>query len=191
MQRIVTLLRFDGGVYAVDTVLFRPGTLAPVWNVEWVAGTLAWRRQYSGDGKRVTGQRLMAAEGSGMGGPESAARNLDVRLGQSVFDLFGGMDGLIAASISHREGETTCVRNYMASGDSAGVLALRVLRKERVEAGAGRFAEAYVVETDGENGPQRFWVTKTPPFVLKSEEVMLKDGKPWRIYTTLMLDGPV
>lgn len=76
---------------------------------------------------------------------------------------------------------------YHPAHDSVASLELRVLRQERVEAGRGRFADAYVVEYDGLNGPMRLWVSREPPFVFGSEETVLQNGKPTRIITALML----
>jgi hypothetical protein len=189
LQRIVTMFRFDGGIYAADTVLFRPGTLAPVSTVEWVAGTLVWKRDHAANGLDVSGQRLMVSEGSGVGGAPSDARSFETPVTQPLFDWYGSMDGLIAAAIPHVTGATTCIRSYMPDGDTTGVVSLHVLRAERVEAGAGRFADAYVIQTDDPTGTLRLWVSKLAPFVFKSEQVVLKAGKPWRIYTTLMLES--
>jgi hypothetical protein len=77
----------------------------------------------------------------------------------------------------------------MPVGDSAGTLPLRVVQKERVEAGPGRFVDAVVVETRGLGGPLRLGVSKEPPYVFKTEETAIRDGVPWRIYTTLMLES--
>lgn len=187
-QRVITMFRFDGVVYAADTAYFAPRTLEPVETVEWVAGTLVWRRVYADRQMHISGQRLMVAEGSGLGGPPSPDRALDVRLARPVFDFYGGMDGLVAASIPHEVGRIHCVPIYMPAGDSLGYLPLRVIREEAVEAGEGRFVTAQVVETLGSNGPLRLWVTKEPPFVLKSEEIAMRNGRPWRIYTTVMVD---
>ena len=126
---------------------------------------------------------------SGVGGAPSDARAFETPVAQPLFDWYGSMDGLMAAAIPHVAGATTCIRSYMPDGDSTGVVPLHVLRGERVEAGAGRFADAYVIQTDDQTGTLRLWVSKVAPFVFKSEQIVLKAGKPWRIYTTLMLEG--
>lgn len=186
MRRIVAMYRFDDSLHAADTVLFDPSTLEPIYNVEWVAGTIAWRRAF--DGPRVTGQRLAAAvSGSGLGVmPGDTSKRLSVTLSERVFDLFGGMD-LLAAAIPLTIGSITRLPIYDPRIDSVGWLDLRVLRREPVEAGRGRFAQAFVVEYDALSGPMRLWVSKEAPFVFKSEETILRDGKPSRVITSLML----
>jgi hypothetical protein len=189
VQRIVTMLRFDGSIYAADTVSFHHGSMAPAFSTEWVAGSLVWRREYADSGLRLRGQKMVAAQGSGFGAPPDSSRRLDKRFREPVFDFFGSMDGLIAAAIPHVIGDVTCIATYMPAGDTVGTLTLRVLRKESVEAGPGRLLEAIVVETTGLGGPLRLWVSKQPPFILKSEEVALRNGVPWRIYTTVMIEA--
>ena len=189
MRRIWKVVAFTGAVHAVDTVLFDPASLAPVYNSEWVQGTVAWQRRY--DGERVSGQKLAAtAGGLGIGAqPGDPLVRLDMSLPGAVFDLFGGMDGLIAAAIDWKPGACVAIPIFDPSKNSLRSLELRVTGQEMVEAGRGKLVNAWIVTFDGLNGPMRLWVNRQAPFTYKSEEILLRDGKPWRIITSLMVVG--
>ena len=187
MRRIWQLVAFNGSVHAVDSVLFDAATLEPVYNSEWVQGTVAWQRKY--DGNRVTGQKLAAQAGTTGTGAKlgDPSVKLDVTLAERVFDFFGGMDGIIASAIDLTTGARTRIPVYDPNTNSVRLLELRVAGEESVEAGRGKLVQASVVVFDGLNGPMKLWVSRQPPYTYKSEETLLRDGKPWRIITSLMV----
>lgn len=89
-----------------------------------------------------------------------------VTLDTPVFDFFGGMYGLLVAAFPLKEGFAATLPSLDESKDDIRWATFKVVRKEMVEAGAGKQVEAWVVETD-DHGPMTFWLTKDAPYIIK------------------------
>ena len=90
-------------------------------------------------------------------------------LGRRVFDFYGGMYGVLVSTLPLREGfeaEIPALDTDKMAVDWVGV---RVLRRETVDAGPGKKADTWVVETPTKlYGKMTWWVTKEPPYVIKA-----------------------
>ena len=97
--------------------------------------------------------------------PEEAT----VKLDQPVFDFYGGMYGLLISSLPLANGYTAEIPAFDTTRMAIDWVPVHVKGRETVEAGAGKKAETWVVETPTRlYGRMTWWVTKEPPYVIKA-----------------------
>lgn len=98
--------------------------------------------------------------------PEEAT----AKLGQPVFDFYGGMYGLLISSLPLKDGYAAEIPTFDTTTMAIDWVSVRVKRRDTVEAGAGKKAETWMVETPTRRyGRMTWWVTKEPPYVIKAK----------------------
>ncbi|HEX4201232.1 MAG TPA: DUF3108 domain-containing protein [Chthoniobacterales bacterium] len=97
--------------------------------------------------------------------PEEAT----VKLDQPVFDFYGGMYGLLISSLPLADGYTAEIPTFDTNKMAIDWVPVRVKGRETVDAGPGKKAQTWVVETATKlYGRMTWWVTKEPPYVIKA-----------------------
>lgn len=174
------MLRVQGVTFATgasNVILntFDPKTLAPLASeTHRIDGTI---RRRTFDGRRMTSVELANAKDT------KAPDTTD--LSQPIYDFNGGMYGILLASLPFKEGFTGALPAI--SDDSTAVRGepFRVLHQEDVTAGSRGKVNAWVVEsTRPGQYTLHFWLTKTPPYIIK---LIMTDQAHGRILTWEML----
>jgi Protein of unknown function (DUF3108) len=97
--------------------------------------------------------------------PEEAS----VKLDRNVFDFYGGMYGLLISTFPLADGYAVEIPTFDTAKMVIDWVPVRVKGRETVPAGSGKTTEAWVVETSTKlYGRMTWWVTKEPPYVIKS-----------------------
>ena len=97
--------------------------------------------------------------------PEEATVKLDRR----VFDFYGGMYGMLIATLPLTDGYEVDIPAFDTTKMAVDWVPVRVKGRETVEAGPGKKAETWVVETPTKfYGRMTWWVQKSPPYVIKA-----------------------
>lgn len=102
-----------------------------------------------------------------------------VKLDRNVFDFYGGMYGLLISTLPLANNYAVEIPTFDASKMAIDWVSVRVKGRETVPAGAGKTTETWVVETSMKlYGRMTWWVTKEPPYVIKSvvEVPKVEDG---------------
>jgi Protein of unknown function (DUF3108) len=91
------------------------------------------------------------------------------KLDRQVFDFYGGMYGMLISTLPLAEGYTASIPTLDTNKMAIDWVPVRVKGRETVEAGAGKTAETWVVETPTKlYGRMTWWVRKEPPYVIKA-----------------------
>jgi Protein of unknown function (DUF3108) len=100
-----------------------------------------------------------------------------VKLDRNVFDFYGGMYGVLISALPLADGYTAEIAAFDADKMAIDWVPVRVKGRQTVDAGAGKTAETWVVETPTKfYGRLTWWVTKEPPYVVKSVVEVPKSG---------------
>jgi len=92
-----------------------------------------------------------------------------VKLDRKVFDFYGGMYGLLISSLPLANGYTAEIPTLDTNKMAIDWVPVRVKGRETVDAGPGKKARTWVVETATKlYGRMTWWVTKEPPYVIKA-----------------------
>lgn len=115
-----------------------------------------------------------------------------VKLGQPVFDFYGGMYGILVSALPLKDGYTAEIPSFDTNKMAIDWVPVRVKGRETVDAGPGKKVETWVVETPTKfYGKSTWWVTKEAPYVIKAQlEVLDKEdgtGKVAAIITYTMV----
>jgi hypothetical protein len=114
------------------------------------------------------------------------------KLDRQVFDFYGGMYGMLISTLPLAEGYTTEIPALDTNKMAIDWVPVRVKGRETVDAGAGKKAETWVVETPTKfYGHMIWWVRKEPPYVIKAALEVLEgedgSGKVAAIITYTMV----
>jgi hypothetical protein len=97
--------------------------------------------------------------------PEEATAKLD----RQVFDFYGGMYGVLISTLPLAEGYTARIPTLDTNTMAIDWVPVQVKGRETVDAGPGKQAETWVVETPTKlYGRMTWWVRKEPPYVIKA-----------------------
>jgi hypothetical protein len=105
-------------------------------------------------------------EKAGEGG---ARTRTDIELSAPVYDFLGGVYDLIVAALPHAEGAVLELPVYSQTDRKAGTQTFKVHGRETLDDGTGKRIETWKVETGIKAFRVFFWVTKTPPYLLRLE----------------------
>lgn len=148
------------GIQLTFVSIFDPKTMAPfsfdysrsdngnIRHVEFRQENVTYRHTDSTDSK-----------------PEEATAKLD----RQVFDFYGGMYGVLISTLPLAEGYTARIPALDTNTMAIDWVPVQVKGRETVDAGAGKKAETWVVETPTKlYGRMTWWVRKEPPYVIKA-----------------------
>jgi hypothetical protein len=102
-----------------------------------------------------------------------------VKLDRQVFDFYGGMYGMLISTLPLADGYTARIPALDTNAMAVDWVRVQVKGRETVEAGAGKKADTWVVETATKlYGRMTWWVRKEPPYVIKAvlEVPQAEDG---------------
>jgi hypothetical protein len=165
LKRVITVTRPSGKVEVTFTLMVDPRTFEPVMTEENRGGQSLLRFDFQG--RRVSGRRPPQVLG---GQP----RAIEVKLPTRVFDFYGGMNDLFLAVLPLREGYAAKIPCFSGTiGPEADPKAItwtmmEVKRREPITTGSGEKVMAWVVETNTAVGFYKVWVTREPPYVIKT-----------------------
>jgi hypothetical protein len=148
------------GIQLTFVSIFDPKTMAPfsfdysrsdngnIRHVEFRQENVTYRHTDSTDSK-----------------PEEATAKLD----RQVFDFYGGMYGVLISTLPLAEGYTARIPTLDTNTMAIDWVPVQVKGRETVDAGAGKKAETWVVETPTKlYGRMTWWARKEPPYVIKA-----------------------
>jgi hypothetical protein len=138
--------------------VFDSKTLAPI-SMDWKMDANNFNHREF-DGPRVRFRRLATP-------PGGVLQQGDVTLAIPPFDFLGGMYGLIAVALPLAPGFAAKIPALDERDEVLRWIDLRVTGKGTVEAGRGKRVRAWLVDASTPDGPMTFWLTKTPPYVIK------------------------
>jgi hypothetical protein len=174
------MLRVQGTTFLdgrANTIVnfFDPRTLAPIKSeTHGVDGTI-FRRTF--DGSHITSVEL-----AGSGDKKDPAA---FDLPQAVYDFNGGMYGILLASLPLRKGLKGTLPAIADRDPALTAEPFEVIGRESVHAGARGNVTAWVVEsTHPDEYTMRFWLTKTPPYIIR---LVMDDQAHHRVLTWDML----
>jgi hypothetical protein len=99
-----------------------------------------------------------------------------VKLDRRVFDFYGGMYGMLISTLPLADGYSTEIPTLDTTKMAIDWVPVRVKGRETVNAGVGKKAETWVVETPTKlYGRMTWWVKKEPPYVIKAVLEVPKD----------------
>jgi hypothetical protein len=158
--------------------VFNPATMEPF--------TFDYSRSDNGDVRHVDfiGDTVTYRHTESTGAkPEEATVTLDRR----VFDFYGGMYGVLISTLPLADGYTAEIPAFDTTKMAIDWVPVRVKGHETVEAGPGKRAETWVVETPTKfYGRMTWWVRKTPPYVIKARlEVLDKEDGSGKVAATI------
>jgi hypothetical protein len=138
--------------------VFEPKTLAPL-SMDWKIDSRNFNhREFAG--ARTRFRRLATP-------PGGVLQQGEATLETTPFDFLGGMYGLIPVALPLAPGFEARIPAIDEREEILRWVSLRVKGRSRVEAGPGRSVTAWLVEASTPDGPMTFWLTKTPPYVIK------------------------
>ena len=158
------------GIQLTFVSIFDPKTMAP-FSFDYSRSDNGNVRHVEFRGQNVTYRHVDSTGAK----PEETTVNLD----RQVFDFYGGMYGVLISTLPLTEGYTTEIPALDTNKMAIDWVPVRVKGRERVDAGAGKKADTWVVETPTKlYGRMTWWVTKEPPYVIKARLEVLdaEDG---------------
>ena len=155
LMKRTQVVKYDNGKFdSRDENIFDPATMAPASMDFWKNGAHVNHREF--DGRSV----YFHAPGAAM---------KIVEYPQPPFDFYGGMYGLLFAAMPLREGFSATLPAVDEDDDTYREVAVHVVAREPVSAGALGTVDAWRTEAQTSMGAMRFWVTKSPPYILRLE----------------------
>jgi hypothetical protein len=93
-----------------------------------------------------------------------------------VYDFYDGMYGVLISALPLKEGYESEIPAFDAGTMAVDWVPVRVVGRETVEAGPGKAAATWVVETTPKlYGKMTWWVTRDAPYVIKAALEVLKN----------------
>ena len=103
----------------------------------------------------------------------------DTRLEAPVFDFYGGLYGLLLATFPLKSGFSASFASVGEDQPTVSQVTFTVTGEETVDAGPKGKVDAWVVTSDTSQGPMKFWLTQTAPFIIRLEYKAKDSGVTW------------
>jgi hypothetical protein len=140
--------------YSMTFNVFDPITMRPLVGESYSSSGGPEIRHFAGKHVTTTTRQL--------GAPD---RTIETDTAEEVFDVHGGMTGLLIAALPLKAGYRT---NLPGIGDAGfDTTAVRVLREESIPGGHLGRLKTWVVEVDEGSSTSTYWVQKSPPYVIR------------------------
>jgi hypothetical protein len=152
--------KYNKGIQLTFISVFDPKTMKPF--------TFDYSRSDNGNVRHVEfeSDTVIYRHTDSTGAKPEEAR---VKLDRNVFDFYGGMYGLLISTLPLADNYEVEIPTFDFSKMAIDWVLVRVKGRETVPAGSGKTAETWVVETSTKlYGRMTWWVTKEPPYVIKS-----------------------
>jgi len=162
--------------------VFDPVTMRPYSSVlSSSAGDITMRRF---NGRTV---QIIDAGGANRGVPVRTTQTAK----ENAYDFNGGMYGLLFLGMPLAPDRTGILTTFGVTDATIEHIAYHVIAKQRVEAKPGTFAQAWVVDAhyldahrSEADAQMRFWLSPSPPYIIKLIYDLPKEGQTW--YYTMM-----
>lgn len=156
------LYRVQGVVYVNGAItsqvnVFDPASLSPVSDQTRAPNGDVLKRKFHG--KHVISIRTTAGK--------IGEKRTEIDLKQAPFDFFGGMYGLLISCLPMKPGATFSLPSIDEFEDKPRTVTVRIGKKEWVQAGRMGRVRAWVATTRLPEYDMKFWVTKSPPYVIR------------------------
>jgi hypothetical protein len=86
-----------------------------------------------------------------------------------VFDFYGGMYGLLLSAFPLQEGYSATLSSADEFEARIKDVTFTVIGKEAVDAGPSGRRDAWIVESNTDQGPMKFWLSDQAPYVIRLE----------------------
>ena len=159
--QLATFLKDGTVIGRTRTVnVFDPETLAPI-------SRSFTRHSATGDEttRLLFSQRSIHMEVTSQG---KTVKN-DLRLDTPVFDFYGGMYGLLLAGFPLKPGFSATFPSVDEDKLTMSWVTFRVTGQEMADAGPKGNVETWVVESNTNQGPMKFWLAKEKPYIIRLE----------------------
>ena len=148
------------GIQLKFVSVFDPATMAP-FTFDYSRSDNGNIRHVDFNGSAVTYEHTESTGAK----PEKTMVTLD----RKVFDFYGGMYGMLISTLPLTDGYAAEIPAFDTTKMAIDWVQVRVKGHETVEAGPGKTAETWMVETLTKfYGRMTWWVRKSPPYVIKA-----------------------
>lgn len=149
--------------------VFDPKKMSPVSSdLRDLLGTDFMHRNFSGNSVRSVS----------MSGPDAVeVASNETKFDVPVVDFYGGMYGLLLASLPLREGYRGRLPSVAEFEDKLQWVDFNVVGQEEINAGMQKI-NTWHVEAETAQGPMKFWLTKQPPYIIQLKFTGAK-GNTW------------
>jgi hypothetical protein len=96
-----------------------------------------------------------------------------------VFDFYGGMYGLLLSAFPLQEGYSATLSSADEFEAKVKDVTFTVLGKEAVDAGPSGRRDAWIVESNTDQGPMKFWLSAQAPYVIHLQFTNKQDNMRW------------
>jgi len=168
-------ITFLNGLSSSTINVFDPKTLAPISMEKHNLDGTIFKRTFNGS--HVTSVTLKS--------PSDTSVPSTVELSEPVYDFNGGLYGILLAALPMKVGLSGSLPAVADSDDVLSMEPFEVLRQESIRAGSRGMVRAWVVKSvKPGNYTMTFWITKTPPYILR---LVFDDTANRRVLTWEML----
>jgi hypothetical protein len=110
---------------------------------------------------------------------DGATNSEDAKLEYPVFDFYGGLYGLLIATFPLEKGYAATLPSVDEEHPTTSWVTFSVSGKEMTNAGGRGKVDAWVVESDTNLGPMKFWISKNAPYIIRLEYKAKDNGYTW------------
>jgi hypothetical protein len=103
----------------------------------------------------------------------------NVQMSQLVFDFYGGMYGLLFAALPLRSGLHGELPSINESEPTMAWVPFTVTGQVQADAGSKGKLDTWVVESNTNLGPMKFWISKEAPYIIRLEFSDKSNGMKW------------
>ena len=163
----------DGQLLATTTTIniFDPRTMAPI--------SRSFTKHPEKGGDEITQVVFRDAAVHMEQTKDGKVESKDVTLETRPFDFYGGLYGLLLAAFPLKNGFSASLPSVNEDDPALSWVTFTVTRQELVDAGPKGRMNAWVVESDTNLGPMKFWLSKDAPYILRLEYKAKDGGMTW------------
>ena len=110
---------------------------------------------------------------------DGRATSRDVKIATPVYDFYGGLYGLLLVVFPLKQGYSAAFASLDEFTPTVSWTSFTVTGQENVQAGRSGTVMAWVVESNTNQGPMRFWLSKDAPYVIRLEFTDHDSGATW------------
>jgi hypothetical protein len=110
---------------------------------------------------------------------DGSVNSEDAKLEYQVFDFYGGLYGLLLATLPLKQGFTATLPSVDEDHPTTSWVTFDVSGKEMMDAGGRGNLDTWIVESDTNLGPMKFWISKNAPYIIRLEYKAKDNGYTW------------
>jgi len=160
--RRTQIAEYRKGIRVTFVTTFEKGSMAPL-AFDYSRSDTGETRHIEFNGRTATFHRV---PGTG----EEPAQDYVARLEHSVLDFYDGTYGILLDALPLREGFDVEIPAFDSDRACVDWIHVRVTGREKVPAGEGRTADAWVIQVETKKyGRSSWWLTREAPYVIRAE----------------------